>query len=172
MVLQASCLGGIVKHESTENNHHKIKSVFSRVQGLRLRHFAHWQDHARGAARLNVQRLLAVPGWRAQRTRIKPLDWPENWQDADWTARQDAASGEKLNYKGLFYSSDSKDYLSSELFGNPEQLDSAEIIQENLNNYWHLLKYLQQWDWLHTRHALARGAYKIPRPRESREGDF
>nr|DAT91435.1 MAG TPA: hypothetical protein [Caudoviricetes sp.] len=62
MVLQASCLGGIVKHESTENNHHKIKSVFSRVQGLRLRHFAHWQDHARGAARLNVQRLLAVSG--------------------------------------------------------------------------------------------------------------
>lgn len=44
--------------------------------------------------------------------------------------KTDAASGEKLNYKGLLYSSDSKDYLSSELFGNPEQLDSAEIIQE------------------------------------------
>nr|DAT91433.1 MAG TPA: hypothetical protein [Caudoviricetes sp.] len=40
-----------------------------------------------------------------------------------------------MNYKGLFYSSDSKDYLSSELFGISEQLDSAEIIQENLNNY-------------------------------------
>ena len=91
------------------------------------------------------------------------------WSVADNTTRHRTV---KLNYKVIIYSWDSKDFLLSELFGISEQLDSAEIIQENLNNYWHLLKYLQQWDWLHTRHALARGAYKIPRPRESRERDF
>ena len=74
MVLQASCLGGIVKHESTENNHHQIKSVFSRMQGLRLRDTARRQDHAADADRLNVQRLLAVLSGCTQRARIKPLD--------------------------------------------------------------------------------------------------
>ena len=49
-----------------------------------------------------------------------------------------------MNYKGLLYNLASDHFADihemvvdnyTKLFGNPEQLDLAEIIQENLNNY-------------------------------------
>nr|DAF23309.1 MAG TPA: hypothetical protein [Caudoviricetes sp.] len=47
---------------SQKNNHHQIKPVLSRVQGLRLCNATCWQIHARNATRLNLQRLLTVLG--------------------------------------------------------------------------------------------------------------
>ena len=63
-----------------------------------------------------------MPGWRARRARTEPLARPKNWQIVDWAARQDTASIEMLNYKGLSYSWDSKSCLQTELFGISEQL--------------------------------------------------
>ena len=45
------------------------------------------------------------------------------WPVADNTTRHRTV---KLNYKVIIYSSDSKDCLQTELFGNPEQLNRLE----------------------------------------------